>query len=149
MLIHELTRTECAQVLSRSYIGRLACSHLDQPYIVPISFSFDAEEDCVYGFSTIGQKIAWMRENPKVCLEVDDIADKDHWTTVVVMGRYMEIQQAPEEAEARKRAQRFFQQRKEWWLPAAARIPSIEHANMVLYRITLDRMTGRRTNREQ
>src|SRR5262249_37750915 len=70
MLIHELTRTECTDILGRSSIGRLACSHFDQPYIVPISYSFDAEEDCVYGFSTVGQKILWMRENPKVCLAV-------------------------------------------------------------------------------
>jgi nitroimidazol reductase NimA-like FMN-containing flavoprotein (pyridoxamine 5'-phosphate oxidase superfamily) len=148
MLIYELTRAECAQILSRSHIGRLACARFDQPYIVPISFSFDAERDCVYGFSTVGQKIVWMRENPKVCLEVDDIADKDNWTTVVILGRYSEIHQAPEEAEARRRAQSFFQERKEWWLPAAARVTSVEHENMVLYRITLDRVTGRRTKRD-
>jgi uncharacterized protein len=148
MLIHELTRTECTDILGRSSIGRLACSHLDQPYIVPISYSFDAEEDCVYGFSTVGQKILWMRENPKVCLAVDDIGDKDNWTTVLVMGRYIEIRREPEEVESRKRAEHFFQQRKEWWLPAVAKIASVEHPDMVVFRITLDRVTGRRTQRD-
>jgi uncharacterized protein len=148
MLIHELTRYECAELLSRSHVGRLACCHLDQPYVVPISFSFDGERNCVYGFSIVGQKVQWMRTNPKVCLEVDDIDDKDHWTTVVAIGRYEEIHQTPEELEARKRAERFFQQRKEWWLPAAAGIASGEHVGMVLYRITLDRVTGRRAKRD-
>ena len=37
-----------------------------------------------------------MRENPKVCLEVEEIGDKSHWTTVLVIGRYEEIHQDPE-----------------------------------------------------
>ena len=94
MLIHELSPNECAEVLGRIDLGRLGCARFDQPYIVPIHFSFDAERNCVYAFSTIGQKIEWMRENPKVCLEVDEIDDKNHWTTVLVTGRYEEIHQA-------------------------------------------------------
>jgi nitroimidazol reductase NimA-like FMN-containing flavoprotein (pyridoxamine 5'-phosphate oxidase superfamily) len=42
---------------------------------------------CLYAFSTIGQKVECMRENPKVCLEIEEIADKNHWTTVLVIGR--------------------------------------------------------------
>ena len=34
-----------------------------------------------------------MRENPKVSLEVEEIEDKNSWTTVVVFGRYQEIHQ--------------------------------------------------------
>ena len=52
--------------------------------------------NCLYAFSTIGQKIEWMRENPKVCLEVEEIDDQSHWTTVLVIGRYEEIHQEPE-----------------------------------------------------
>ena len=66
-----------------------------QPDVVPIYFSFDREELCVYAFSTVGQKIEWMRNNPKVCLEVEDITDKDHWTTVIVIGRYAEDPPGP------------------------------------------------------
>ena len=87
MLIHELSREECAEVLSRTDLGRLGCTRFDQPYIVPIHFSFDPDRNCVYAFSTIGQKIEWMRQNPKVCLEVEEIAEKDHWTTVLAIGR--------------------------------------------------------------
>ena len=131
MLIHELTPGECAAVLSRTHLGRLGCARFDQPYIVAIHFSFDAERNCVYAFSTVGQKIDWMRENPKVCLEVDEIADKDHWTTVLVIGRYQEIHRAPDEAEARRRAEHLFQQRQEWWLPGTAKMTSHEHHELV------------------
>ena len=149
MLIHELNPDECAEVLSKNHLGRLGCSRYDQPYIVPIYFSFDAERNCLYAFSTIGQKIAWMRENPKVCLEADDIGDMSHWTTVLVIGRYEEIQRTPEESEARNRATQLFQQRREWWFPGAAKLDSAEHPDVVVYRIQIDRLTGRRANRDR
>lgn len=149
MLIHELSTEQCAEVLSRSWLGRLGCARANQPYVVPIHFAFDAERKCLYAFSLVGQKIEWMRENPRVCLEVEEVLDKDHWTTVVVMGRYEEIHVAPAEAEARRRAEQHLQQREEWWLPAAGKVPSREHQHMVLYRINIDRMTGRRAARER
>jgi len=145
MRIHELTPDECTAALNRLHLGRLACSHADQPYVVPIHFSFDAERKCVYSFATIGQKVRWMRENPKVCLEVDEIVDRDHWTSIVIVGRYEEIHNAPHEAEARRRAEQLFQQRAEWWLPAAAKVASTERPDVVVYRIQIERMTGRRT----
>ena len=91
MRVHELTVAQCKELLGRASLGRLACARDDQPYIVPIFFSFDARETCLYGFSTAGRKIEWMRGNPKVCVEVEEIADKSHWTTVLVTGRYEEI----------------------------------------------------------
>jgi nitroimidazol reductase NimA-like FMN-containing flavoprotein (pyridoxamine 5'-phosphate oxidase superfamily) len=147
MLIQELTPTQCADVLERMNLARLGCSKDGQPYIVPILFSFDRDRGCVYCFSTIGQKVQWMRENPLVCLEIDDVHDKNHWQSVVIFGRYEEIQDSPEEAEARQRAEALFQQRAEWWLPAAAKVGSRERHAIVVYRIHIDRVTGRRAGR--
>jgi uncharacterized protein len=148
MLIHELNQTECADVLRRNHLGRLACSRYDQPYIVPIHFAFDEPHRCVYAFSSIGQKIEWMRENPKVCLEIEEIDDKNHWTTVVAMGRYEEIPASADGADARRRAEFLFEQRQEWWLPAAGRLPSREHGTVLVYAIQLDRVSGRRAARD-
>ena len=148
MLIRELNPDDCRDLLVRSSLGRLACARFDQPYVVPVHFSFDPERSCVYAFSTIGQKILWMRENPKVCLEVEEIRGKDAWTTVLAFGRYEEIHHSPDEAEARRRAEQLFQQRREWWLPAAGRVEGREHPDVVIYRIQIDRLTGRRLARE-
>jgi uncharacterized protein len=149
MLIHELTPTQCADVLQRTNVGRLGCSKGGQPYVVPVFFSFDRERGCVYSFSTVGQKVLWMRENPLVCLEVDDVENKDQWQTVLIYGRYEEIQDSPEEAEARERAETLFRQRSEWWLPAAAKVGSRERHAVVVYRIHIDRITGRRAARKR
>lgn len=143
MIIRELTHQQCRDILQRSRLARLGCALDNQPYIVPIQYSYDAEHDCVYGFSTIGQKVLWMRQNPRVCLEIDDIQDKDHWTSVVLLGRYEEIQEGDDEADARHRAQALFQQRREWWLPAAAKLPDREPHAVVIFRIVIERLSGR------
>ena len=150
MLIHELTREQCREVLGRAELGRLACSRFDQPYVVPIHFSFDPDSDCIYGFSTVGQKVQWMRENPKVCLEVEEIDDKNSWTTVVVFGRYEEIHQSPGGGRGPSSAPSSCSRPgREWWLPAAAKVPGRDRHDVVVCRIQIERLTGRRTARRR
>jgi nitroimidazol reductase NimA-like FMN-containing flavoprotein (pyridoxamine 5'-phosphate oxidase superfamily) len=100
-------------------------------------------------FSTVGQKIDWMRQNPKVCVEIEDVADKNHWTTVLAFVRYEEMGDSPVDRAAHKAAEQLFSKRPEWWLPAAAKVGSHEHHAMVIYRIQIDRMTGRRASRDR
>lgn len=146
MLIYELTPAECRDVLSHANLGRLGCARDNQPYVVPIYFDFDG--DYLYSFATEGQKIDWMRANPKVCVEVDDIVDQFHWKTVVVLGRYEELPNLPEYQTARQRAQELFQRRPEWWVPASARLALAEHHLPVAYRIATSRLSGRRATGE-
>ena len=70
-------------------LGRLACARDDQPYVVPIHFAYDGEG--LYGLTTAGQKIDWMRSNPRVCLEIDERSSDDRWLSIVVLGRYEEL----------------------------------------------------------
>ena len=145
MLVHKLTASECREVLARTRHGRLACARSDQPYVVPVSLYFDADEDALYSFSTIGQKIRWMRENPLVCVEVDEIQSRHEWTTVVVFGRYDEIPRTREGAELRRRATELFASQSQWWLPGAATVASGDpHPLPVVYRIRVTKVTGRR-----
>jgi uncharacterized protein len=127
MLIHELTRAQCLEVLMRMNVGRLACARHDQPYIVPVSFYFDGSDACLYSFSTLGQKIRWMRENPRVCVEVDEIADQVHWTTVIVTGRYEEIQAGMHAGGAQARALKLFQQRSDCGSLPRANLPPVRN----------------------
>ncbi len=147
MIIHELTHAECLAVLSRATVGRLACTRDDQPYIVPITFYFDGTAG-LYSFTTVGQKIKWMRENPKVCLETDDVVDRFHWTSVVVTGSYEELGDARGGGDELGRAVEFLQQHAQWWLPGAAKLATGEaHTWPIVYRIRIAAVTGRRTGR--
>lgn len=149
MTIHELTAAECEEFISQAAVGRLGCSHLGQPYIVPVSLYFWREERCLYGFSTLGTKVEWMRANPKVCVELDAIADRYTWTTVLIMGRYEELDASGAHASERQRALDLFQEHPRWWLPGGAKLSSgVEHPSPVVYRIHISSISGRRAVRQ-
>jgi uncharacterized protein len=56
---------------------------------MPIYFAY--QPDRLYGFSSVGRKIEWMRANPRVCVEADEVTDHFHWTSVIVSGRLPRI----------------------------------------------------------
>lgn len=148
MVIHELSPVECLQVLARARHGRLACARDGQPYVVPFFYYLDAPGYCLFSFSTLGQKIEWMRSNPKVCVEVDDIVDQFNWTTVLVFGRYDEVGDASHDRDSRRRAHELFRQRSVWWLPGVGKSTAgDEHHTPIVYRIQIDKLTGRRAAR--
>ncbi len=105
MVIREMGREESLQVLARARLARLACAHENQPYVVPVYFVYHEASECLYGFTTPGQKVEWMRANPLVCVEVDEIAADVQWVSVIAFGRYEELPEAPGSDDARLRAQ--------------------------------------------
>jgi nitroimidazol reductase NimA-like FMN-containing flavoprotein (pyridoxamine 5'-phosphate oxidase superfamily) len=146
MLIRELGEAECRDVLARVGFGRLACARDNQPYVVPIYFSYDGRY--LYGFSTLGQKIEWMRSNPLVCVEIDESSSRELWMSVLVFGRYEELPDTPELAADRARAQAALHQRTTWWEYAS--IPGAEWKRKsgpflpIFYRIHIEQLTGHR-----
>jgi uncharacterized protein len=145
VLIKEMTVKQCHEFLLRMDFGRLACVRDNEPYIVPFYFAF--EPDRLYGFSTLGRKIEWMRSNPHVCVEVDEVIDTKAWTSVIVNGRYEELPNTPPYMSERKRAYRLLEKGFLWWQTAyAAEQPrhASRPAPKVLYCIHVTEVTGRR-----
>lgn len=142
MLIHEMTEDECRTALERVTFGRVACARDDQPYVLPIYFSYDGRH--LYGFSTLGQKIEWMRSNPLVCLEIDERTSHHEWMSVVVFGRYEELPDTPEFGRARVQAHEVLQKRAMWWQPAYVATEDRDQLTPIFYRIHIKQMTGHR-----
>lgn len=145
MFIHEMTELECRVALKRAVYGRLGCARDNQPYIVPIYFVYD--DDHLYGFTTLGQKVEWMRSNLQVCLEIDERTGPDQWMSVIVLGRYEELPDTPENEPARLRAHGLLQRHAMWWEPAyvATTHRDTPHSfTPIFYRIHIDRLTGHR-----
>jgi nitroimidazol reductase NimA-like FMN-containing flavoprotein (pyridoxamine 5'-phosphate oxidase superfamily) len=145
MFIHEMTDAECRQTLERLSTGRLACARDNQPYAVPITFAFDG--DYLYGFTTVGQKVEWMRLNPLVCFETDEVVNECNWTSIIIFGKFEELSDAPEHETARLIAHELLQKRAMWWEPAylAQRHRNQSHSlTPVFYRIHIEQMTGHR-----
>ena len=88
-------------VLSRQFIGRIGCHANDLTYVVPVSYVY--EGDCVYGHAEEGMKINMMRQNPKVCFEVDTMENMANWQSVISWGNYEEVTDKNEREEALKK----------------------------------------------
>ena len=146
MLVTEMNRQECESLLARLSFGRLACTRDNQPYVVPIYFA--AEPGRLYGFSTMGQKIEWMRLNPLVCVEADEVLSPTEWASVLVRGRYEEFPDTPAYAEPRKQAQsRLEKLRSLWWQIGFAATQTrgrFDRDITVFYCIHIEEVSGRR-----
>lgn len=142
MVIQEMTEQECRAMLAGTNVARLACARDNQPYIVPIHVDLDGE--FLYGYTTLGQKIEWMRQNPLVCLEIDEVITHGHWASVVVFGHYEELPHAPEYEGSREVAECLFGRHPMWWEPASVPLAAHEQRTPIVFRIRIDRVTGRR-----
>jgi uncharacterized protein len=144
MLINEMTQPECNDFLSRASFGRLGCSLNDQPYVVPIYLAY--ETGYVYALSTLGQKIEWMRKNPQVCVQVDEIASDTQWVSLIANGRYQELTE-PQYTDERDHARKLLEKRHRWWRTAMAerQLKSGDHLiEALIFRISIESMTGLR-----
>jgi nitroimidazol reductase NimA-like FMN-containing flavoprotein (pyridoxamine 5'-phosphate oxidase superfamily) len=163
--IQDISEGECLKILKHSRLARLACAKDNQPYVVPIYVAYDA--GVLYGFATPGMRLDWMRKNPLVCVEVEEIHSPQQWTSVVVFGRFDELpmpEQAWDSQQRRpqppgqqpehpiiddyQRAHNVLEERHpEWFEPGLA---SAEHHDPkqpvapIYYRISVDEITGRR-----
>ena len=119
MQIREMSRQEAWSILGAAFLGRLACAHDGQPYVVPVHFALDG--DSLFAFSTVGQKIRWMRDNPRVCLEFEHLAGAQDWATVLIDGVFEELPETEEFEAVRQRAYDLLQRRPNWWEPGYVR----------------------------
>ena len=143
MQIQRMTTEECWTMLARNNIARLACARDNQPYIVPLRVDLDG--DFLYGYTTLGRKVEWMRTNPLVCVECEEVTSDRQWATLIVFGRYEELARTPENEEARRIADRLFQRRVMWWEPATVPLAGQGRHPAIVFRIRIDSVTGRRT----
>jgi nitroimidazol reductase NimA-like FMN-containing flavoprotein (pyridoxamine 5'-phosphate oxidase superfamily) len=142
MRIAEISEQGCVELLKRVSIGRLGCSLDSQSYVVPVAFSY--EPHCIHVFSTVGKKIEWMRQNPKVCLQADEITNRSNWLSVVVTGTYSELPEARYPAQ-REHALEQLSQFTGWWqTPLAQRREKTSDISIetVFFRIDIESMSG-------
>jgi uncharacterized protein len=99
----------------------------------------------------LGKNIEWMRANPLVCVEADEVVSPHKWVSVIVFGRYEELPDTPESQPEREFAWKLLQQYAMWWEPGYAK--TILHGTErllkpIFYRIYIARITGHRATFE-
>lgn len=92
-----LQDSEIDDFLASRKIGRLGCHYQGKTYVVPIQYRFKGDHLLCYSME--GMKLDFLRSNPHVCFEVDQIESLNHWTSVILWGRFVELGLRPPHAE--------------------------------------------------
>lgn len=137
-MITRMSTGEAFELLREKRLGRLGCvADGEEPYVVPVNYVF--EEGAVLSHSLPGRKIAAMRRRPRVCLQVDDIADQFRWRSVLAYGTYGEVEGRAERVRAMNLLLALFPR----LTPVESLIAEDAAAPApVIYRIRLDSVTG-------
>jgi uncharacterized protein len=142
----QLSEIQINNLLASQVIGRLACTDGVQPYIVPVTYAFDGEY--IYGQTNEGNKLRILRKNPAVCFEIDKMIDISNWQSIIIYGKFEELQ----DEEATNAREYLFT--RVFPMMTVSKIHTYgsdlnekTHENMwvkeVMYRIKINRITGR------
>lgn len=88
-MIGELSTEEMERVLRDEVVGRIGCHARGDTYVVPVTYVYDGSS--IISHTGEGLKIRMMRENPKVCFEVDQLGHLPSWRSVIVRGLFEEL----------------------------------------------------------
>lgn len=146
-MIGKLSIEEIEDVLKKNVLGRLGCHDMGKTYVVPISYVYDGRD--IIAHSVNGMKIEMMRNNPRVCFEVDEMENLRNWRSVIVWGTYQELNDERD----RYKAMKIFVDRMMYMkISDSALPPEATHERThpraagfkpVIYRIIISEKTGR------
>ncbi len=89
-----LSGDEALKLFQSARVVRLGCIVNGEPYVVPINCHL--EDDYLYSHSLPGLKISGLRENPRACVQVDEIESDLRWRSAIAFGKFEEITKANE-----------------------------------------------------
>ena len=136
-MMRTLDEVAARKVLQSARVARLGCIVNGEPYVVPISCHL--EDDCLYSHSLPGLKISALRENPRACVQADEIESDLHWRSVIAFGKFEEITKSTEREEILTRLLRKFP----LLTPVESAIAIDASApEVIVYRVRIERLTG-------
>ena len=132
-----LSEDKARKLFQSGKLVRLGCIVNGEPYVVPINCHL--EGDCLYSHSLPGLKISGLRENPRACVQVDEIESDLHWRSAIAFGTFEEITKPGERMEVLNKLLRNF--------PMLTPVESAiavdgAAADVIVFRIRIDRVTG-------
>jgi hypothetical protein len=140
--IEEMNDDESRETLKRLNYAHLGCSKDDRPYVVPVHYAYDGEHIFIY--TTEGKKAEMLRANPELCLQAEEVTDKENWVSVIAFGRAEQLADEDERSAALDKIlevnPRLTPAVSIRWMDSWVR-ENIE----VIYRVRPRKITGRRT----
>lgn len=80
-----MTDDEVERFIAAESVARLGCHAGGRTYVVPVAYAY--ADGAVLCFSDDGLKIAMLRENPDLCIEIDRVEHLGSWRSVIAQGR--------------------------------------------------------------
>lgn len=96
-MMKTLSEEDARHLFHEARIVRLACIVNGEPYVVPINCH--CEDDYLYSHSLPGLKITGLRQNPRACVQVDEIESDLRWKSAIAVGKFEEITKSTERAD--------------------------------------------------
>jgi hypothetical protein len=89
--MRELGDEEIEEFLLGQRIARLGCHAGGETYVVPIIYAY--ADGAMVSVTQEGRKVAMLRENPRVCVELDeyDADGRGSWRSVIAYGTAEEL----------------------------------------------------------
>ncbi|HEU4510011.1 MAG TPA: pyridoxamine 5'-phosphate oxidase family protein [Pyrinomonadaceae bacterium] len=132
-----LSDDQSRKLFQSARVARLGCIVNNEPYVVPINCQL--EEDFLYSHSLPGLKITGLRENPRACVQVDEIESDLHWKSAIAFGKFEEVTKPDERAAVLGKILKKF--------PLLTPVESAialdgAAAEVIVFRIRIERLTG-------
>lgn len=140
--VEDMPPAEMHSLLQTANFGHLGCANNSRPYVFPMHYAYDGKE--LYFLTTEGMKTQFLKGNPQVCLQVEQVTDSSHWRSVMVIGHAERLT----ELKDTERAMQQITERNPTLTPAisATQIDAMGRAvEIALYRITPEIIDGRKT----
>ena len=89
-MILEMSPSEIDEFVLSQKVGRVGCHVGSETYVVPVIFGWDG--NCIYVYTTEGKKVDMMRENQRVCFEIDEYLTSGGWRSGIAQGVFEELE---------------------------------------------------------
>jgi len=97
-MLGKLSELQIERFLESQIVGRIGCHANGETYVVPISYAYDGTY--IYAHTYEGKKLDMMREEPRICFEVDTLGDLSEWKSVIGWGEFEELKDPDERKHA-------------------------------------------------
>lgn len=132
-----LSNDDGRNLFKTAKVARLGCIVNGEPYVVPITCLL--QNNYLYSHSLNGTKITALRENPRACVQVDEIDSELSWRSAIAFGKYEEVTNPDERADVLNKLFRLFPM----LTPVESTIARDGLAqDVIVFRIRIDRLTA-------
>jgi len=87
--VEEMSNGQIKEVLKRVGYGHLGMARGIHPYVVPIHYAYD--EPHIYIYTTEGKKTEIIKDNPEICLQVEEVKSEKDWASVIATGEAVKL----------------------------------------------------------